>query len=210
MWELDHKESWAPKNWYFWTMVLKKTLESSLDWARRSNHSILKKISPECSLEGLMLKLKLQCCGHLMWRIDSLERPRCWESLKAGGEGDDRGWAGLMASLIEWAWVWANSRSWWWTGKPGGLLSIGSQSVRHDRVTELNWKCCTQYASNFGKLSSGHRTGKGPFSFHIQRKAMSKNFQGTLQLCWFYMLAREWSKSFKLAFNSMRTKNFQM
>ena len=73
MWELDHKESWAPKNWCFWTVVLEKTLESP--WtAKRSNQSILKEISPEYSLEGLMLKLKLQCFGHLMWRTDSLEK----------------------------------------------------------------------------------------------------------------------------------------
>ena len=72
MWELGYKESWALKKWCFWTVALEKTLESS--WtARRSNQSILKEISPECSLEGLMLKLKLQCFGHLMWRTDSLE-----------------------------------------------------------------------------------------------------------------------------------------
>ena len=73
MWELNDKESWALKNWCFWTMVLEKTLESP--WtARRSNQSILKEISPECSLEGLMLKLKLQYFGHLMLRVDSLEK----------------------------------------------------------------------------------------------------------------------------------------
>ena len=73
MWELDYKESWAPKNWCFWTVVLEKTLESP--WtARRSNQSILKEISPEYSLEELMLKLKLQYFGHLMRRTDSLEK----------------------------------------------------------------------------------------------------------------------------------------
>ena len=66
MWELDHKEGWASKNWCFWTVVLEKTLESPLDWSRRSNQSILKEISPEYSLEGLMLKLKRQYFGHLM------------------------------------------------------------------------------------------------------------------------------------------------
>ena len=73
MWELDCEESWAPKNWCFWTAVLEKTLESPLD-ARRSNQSILKEISPGCSLEGLMLKLKLQYFGHLMRRADSFEK----------------------------------------------------------------------------------------------------------------------------------------
>ena len=73
MWELDCEESWAPKNWCFWTVVLEKTLESPLD-CKRSNQSILKEINPGCSLEGLMLKLKLQYFGHLMWRIDSSEK----------------------------------------------------------------------------------------------------------------------------------------
>ena len=73
MWELDCEESWEPKNWCFWTVVLEKTLESP--WtAKRTNQSILKEISPGCSLEGLMLKLKLQYFGHLLWRADSLEK----------------------------------------------------------------------------------------------------------------------------------------
>ena len=73
MWEVDCKESWAPKNWYFWTVVLEKTLESPLD-CKRSNQSILKEVSPEYSLAGLMMKLKLQFFVHLMWRIDSFEK----------------------------------------------------------------------------------------------------------------------------------------
>ena len=84
MWELDCKESWALKNWCFWTVVLEKTLESPLD-CRRSNQSILKEISPGCSLEGLMMKLKLQYFGHLMRRADSLEK-----TLMLGGIGGRR------------------------------------------------------------------------------------------------------------------------
>ena len=106
--------------------------------ARRSNQSILKEISPGCSLEGLMLKLKLQYFGHLMQRVDSLERFWCWEGLGAGEEGDDRGWDGCMASLTRWTWVWVNSRSWWWTGRPGVLQFMGSQSqTRLSNWTEL-------------------------------------------------------------------------
>ena len=67
------------------------------------------------------------------------KRPWCWERLKAGGEGDVRGWDGWMASLTWWTWVWVSSRSWWWTGKPGVLQSMGLQRVGHDWVTELNW-----------------------------------------------------------------------
>ena len=104
--------------------------------ARRSNQSILKEIRPAYSLEELMLKLKLQ---SFMWRVDSLEKTWCWETLGAGGEGDDRGWDGWMASLTRWTWVWVNSRSWWWTGRPGVLGFMGSQRVEHNWVTELNW-----------------------------------------------------------------------
>ena len=67
------------------------------------------------------------------------KRPWCWERLRAGGEGDDRGWNGRMASPTQWTWVWVDSRSWWWTGRPGMLQFMGSQRVGHDWVTELNW-----------------------------------------------------------------------
>ena len=107
--------------------------------AKRCNQSILKEISPGCSLEGLMLKLKLQYFGHLMLRTDSLKRPWCWERLRAGGEGDNREWDGWIASLIQCTWVWVNSGSWWWTGRPSILQSIGLQRVGHDWVTELKW-----------------------------------------------------------------------
>ena len=133
IWELDYQVSWAPKNWCFWTMVLEKTLESP--WTvGRSVQSILKKISPEYSLEGLMLKLKCHYFHHLCEELTHLKRP-WW--LKAGGEVDDRGWDGWMASLTQWTWVWVNSRNWWWTGRPGVLRSMGSQTVGHDWVTEL-------------------------------------------------------------------------
>ena len=104
--------------------------------ARRYNQSILKEISPECSLEGMMLKLKLQYFGHLMQRVDSLEK-----TLMLGGiEGRRRrGWDGWMASLTRWMWVWVNSGRCWWTGRPGMLQFMGSQRVRHSWATELNW-----------------------------------------------------------------------
>ena len=105
---------------------------------RRSNQSILKEISPEYLLEGLLLKLKLQYFGHLMQKeLTHLKRPWYWERLKVGGEGDNKGWDGWMASPIQWTWVWVNSGSWWWMGKPGMLQSRESQRVRHDWETEL-------------------------------------------------------------------------
>ena len=106
--------------------------------ARRSNQSILKEITPGCSLEGLMLKLKLQYFGHLMEELTHLKRPWCWEGLGVGIEGDNRGWDGWMASPTQWTWVWVNSGSWWWTGRPGVLRFMGSQRVGHDWATELN------------------------------------------------------------------------
>ena len=77
--------------------------------------------------------------------LTNWKRPWCWERLKAWGEGDDRGWDGYMALPTWWAWVWASSGSWWWTGKPGVLQSMGWQRVRHDLATELNWlsKLCS-------------------------------------------------------------------
>ena len=96
--------------------------------ARRSNQSILKEISPEYSLEGLMLKLKLQYFGHLMWRTDSLEKTLMLGKTEGGEEGDDGGRDGWIASLMWWTWVWVGSGGWWWTGKPDVLQSMGSQS----------------------------------------------------------------------------------
>ena len=101
MWELDHKECWALKNWRFWNVVLEKTLESPLD---------CKEIQPV--------------------------HPK---GLKAGGEWDDRGWDGRMASPTQWTWVWVSSRSWWWIGKPGVLQSMGLQRVGHKWASELKW-----------------------------------------------------------------------
>ena len=108
---------------------------------RRSNQSILKEISPEYSLERLMLKLKLQYFCHLMWRTDSYKRSWCWERLTVGAEGENRGWDVWMASLTQWTWIWVNSGSWCWTGKPGVLQSMVSQSqTRLSDWIELNWK----------------------------------------------------------------------
>ena len=134
MQELDYKESWVPKNWCFWTMVLEKTLESPLD-ARRSNQSLLKEINPEYSLEGLMPKLELQYFGH--WRVNSLRRLWCWERWKAWREGDGRRWDGWMASLTQWT-------GFGWTlgvgDGQGGLACRGSWDRKESDMTErLNW-----------------------------------------------------------------------
>ena len=120
VWDFYLPELWVP-----WT-------------AKSSNQSILKEISPQYSVKGLILKLKLQYFGHLMRGNDSLEKTLML-GLKSGGEGDDRGWDGWMASPTQWIWVWASSGSWWWTGRPGMLQSMGLLTVGHDWESEMNW-----------------------------------------------------------------------
>ena len=125
-WEIDAFELWC------WRRLLK------VPWTtRRSNQFILKEISPERSLEGLMLKLKLQYLATWCEELTHWKRPWCWERLRAGGEGDDRGWDGWMASLTQRTWVWVDSGS-WWTGRSGVLRFMGSQTVGRDWATELN------------------------------------------------------------------------
>ena len=113
--------------------------------ARRSNQSILKEISPECLLQGLMLKLKLQYFGHLCEELTHLKRPWCWERLKAGGEGDNRGQDGWMASPAHWTWVWASSGRWWRTGKCDMLQSLGSQIDRFSNNGWVDFLCTWVY-----------------------------------------------------------------
>ena len=138
MWELDYKESWVLKNWCFWTVILEKTLESPLDCKE------IQSVHPKGNQSWIFIErtdviswnsnILITWCKELThWK-----RPRCWKRLKAGGEGDDRGWEGWVASLTQWPWIWASSGSWWWIGMPGVLQSMGSQRVRHDWATELN------------------------------------------------------------------------
>ena len=133
--ELDTTE-WLTRNWCFWTVVLEKTLGSPLD---------CKEIQPVHSkgVSVMGVHWKDWCWS---WNSNTLatwceelthwKRPRCWERLRAGGEGDNRGWDGWMASPTQWTWVWVDSG---WTGRPGVLRFMGSQRVRHDWTTELNW-----------------------------------------------------------------------
>ena len=134
MWELDYKESWAFELWC-WRRLLR------VPWtARRSNQSILKEISQNIHWEDWYWSWNSNTLATWFEELTHWKTPWCWERLKAGGEGDDRGWDGWMASLTRWTWVWASSGSWWWTGRPGVLQSMGSQRVRHNWMTELNWK----------------------------------------------------------------------
>ena len=129
MWELDYKTSWVLKNCCFWTVVLEKTLESPLD-----SKEIQPVLDPKGNQSWIFIgKTDAEAETPILWPSDVKNRlngkdPDAGKRLKARGEGDDRGWNGWMASLTWWTWVWVNSRSWWWTEKPGVLLSMGSQS----------------------------------------------------------------------------------
>jgi len=137
LWELDCEESWALKNWCFWTVVLGKTLESPLDCKE------IKSVPPKGNQSWIFIGRSddeaetLNTLATWYEELTHLKRPWCWERLRAG-EGDDRRWDGWMASPTQWTWVCVNW-SWWWTGRPGMLQSLRSQRVRHDWVTELNW-----------------------------------------------------------------------
>ena len=139
MWELDYKESWAVKNWCFWTVVLEKTLESPLNCKEiqpvhpKVNQSWIFIRRTDVEAEIAILRPP-DAKSWLVWK-----KPWCWERLKAGGEGDDKGWDGCIASLTQWTWIWINSGSWWWIGRPGVLQIMGSQRVGHDWPTELKW-----------------------------------------------------------------------
>ena len=124
-----------PLHTFQFCFILRNKTESP--WtARRSNQSIFREINPEHSLEGLMLKLKLQYFGHLMRTADSLEKnPYCWERLRAEEEGI-RGWDGWMAWPMQWTWTWANFGRWWGSERPGVLQSLGLQRVGHDWETD--------------------------------------------------------------------------
>ena len=136
-WELDHTEGWSPRTDAFELWCWRRVLRVS--WtARRSNQFILKEISPHIHWKDWCWSWSSSTLATWCEELTYWKRPWCWERLKAGGEADDRGWDGWMASPTQWTWVWLNSRSWWWTGRPGMLLSMGSQRVGHDWAAELN------------------------------------------------------------------------
>ena len=139
MWELDHKETWAPKNLCFWTVVLEKTLESPL------NCREIQPVHPKGNQSWIFIgrtdpgswnsnTLATWCEELTHWK-----RLWCWERLKEGEEGDDRGWDGWMASRTQWAWVWVNSGSWWWIGRPIVLWFMELQRFVHTWANEMNW-----------------------------------------------------------------------
>ena len=138
MWELDCEEGWALKNWCFWTVVLQKALESPLDWKE------IQPVHPKGDQSWVFIgrtDVEAETNTLATWREELTHSKRlwCWERLRAGGEGDNWGWDGWMASPTQWTSVWVDSRNWWWTGRPGVLQLMRLQRVRHDWATELNW-----------------------------------------------------------------------
>ena len=138
MWEVGHKESWVPKNWCFWTVVLEKTLESPLDCKE------IQPVHPKGNQSWLFIgKTDAKAETPMLWPPDvknwliekDPDTGKDWRWEEKGMTED--GWDGWMASSTQWTWVWVSSRSWWWTGNPGMLLSMGSQRVGHDWAAEL-------------------------------------------------------------------------
>ena len=140
MWELDYKESWEQKNWCFWAVVLEKTLESPSDCKE------IQPVHPKGDQSWVFIgrtDVEAETPTLILWPPHAknwlIGKDPDWEGLRAGGEGDNRGWDGWMASLPQWTWVWINSGSWWWTERPGVLRFMGLQRVGHSWATELNW-----------------------------------------------------------------------
>ena len=131
MWELNYKESWALKNWCFWTVVLEKTLESPLDCKE------VQPVHPKGNWSWIFIaRTNAETETPILWPPDEKNWLKDW---RQEVKGDDRGWDGWMASPTQWTWAWVSSKSWWWTGRPSVLQSMGSQRVREDWATELNW-----------------------------------------------------------------------
>ena len=145
MWELDYKESWAPKNWCFRTVMLEKTLKNPLDCKE------IQPVHPKGNQSWIFIgRTDVEAETPILWPPDAENwligrDPDAGKDWRQEEKGTIRGWDGWMASLMWWTWVWVNSGSWWWTGRPSVLQSMGLQSVRHDWATDmiliLNWAC---------------------------------------------------------------------
>ena len=139
MWELDHKEVWALKKWCFQIVVLEETLESPVDSKE------IKPVNPKRNQPWIFIgRSDAKAEAPILWPPDAKnwligKDPDAGKDWRQREKGADREWDGWMASLTKWTWVWPSSGSWWWTGKPGILQSMGLQRVWHDWATELNW-----------------------------------------------------------------------
>ena len=136
---VGHKESWAQKNWCFWTVVLEKTLESPLDCKE------IQPVHPKGDQSLVFIgRTDVEAETPIFWPPDAnswliWKDPDVGKDWRREEKGTDRAWDGWMASPTQWTWAWVDFRSWWWTGRPGVLWFMGSQRVGHDWATELNW-----------------------------------------------------------------------
>ena len=205
MWELDCEESWAQKNWCFWTVVLEKTLESPFD---------CKEIQPVHSKGDQPWVFIGRTDGKAKTPILWPPREKSWligKDPDAGKDwrwekkGNDRGWDGWMASPTQWTRVWVNSRSWWWTGRPGVLQFMGWQTVGHDWATELSWtegqKCLLPREGGARKKIREYNNPQNPASpmnilplhFHTPQTACQRN---SVQLLTWDCLLLPWEHPF--------------
>ena len=170
-WTIKKAECWALKNWCFWTVVLEKTLESPL--YSKEIQLVHRKGNQSWISTG-----KTEAETPILWPLDvkswtHRKRPWCWERLKVGGERVDRGWDGWMASLTQWTWVWVNSGSWWWTGKPGMLQSMG---VSKSRTRLRDW---TELTEMFLMILNIHL----PYGTGIINRVERVQFSSVAQSC---------------------------
>jgi len=156
MWELDYKESWVPKNWCFWTVVLEKTLESPLDCKD------IQPVHPKRSQSWIFIgRTDAEAEAPVLWPPDAKnwhigEDPDAGKDWRQEEKGTTGRWEGWIASLTWWTWVWASSGNWWWTGKPGVLQTMGLQRVGYDWATELNFYLLELWGT-YGVKSWFHR-----------------------------------------------------
>ena len=201
MWDLDYKESWAPKKWRFWSVVL-KTLESPLDCKE------MKLFSPKGNQSWIFIgrtdaeaETPILCPPDVKnWLLEKdPERPWCWERLKAEREGDDRGWDGWMASATQQTCVWANSGSWWWTGRPGVLQSMGLQS----RTLLSSW---TELMGS--KISK--RCNSGGLTARLIILSVDEIIEVEDYRIWFLLIPERWLAFFiKILENNLQIRSYR-
>ena len=184
--ELDCEESWVPKNWCFWTVVLEKTLESPLDYKE------IQLFDPTGNQSWLLIgRTDAEAEASVLWPPDAkywlTGKTLSWERLKAGKEGDERGWDDWMASLTQWKWVWASFRCCWWTGKPGMLQSM-IHRVRHDWINEVDytWYDCISVSPTCPLLLSFH-----PLLWRLFSSCFLALFRGNYPIFRYILYLRE-------------------
>ena len=193
MWELDHKGTWIPKNWCFWTVVLEKTINSPLDCK-------IKTVNPKGNQSWIFIgRTDTEAEAPILWPPEvksQLIKDLMLRKIEAGGQGDDRRQDCWMASLTQWTWIWASPRRWWWTGKPGMLQPMGPQRARKDWATTGNLPEGSTYFSRLvGLWGSSWRNSK-----YLSDGQPRESGGGLLGICPFssFSLILQWKPHFTL------------